>query len=96
MLLVYATDAVNSGHETSDDRVVLRKIGGLPILVETGTLTTRIKSKHSASFKCFALGLDGTRKEEVPLKNNDGAIQIAVDTAKLKNGPALFFELVAE
>lgn len=96
LLLIYNTDAVNSGHETSDDRVVLKKIGELPILVETGTLTARIACKNAAAMKCYALGLDGARREEAAVSGKDGVLSVNIDTAKLKKGPALYFELSAE
>ncbi|MEK6794474.1 MAG: hypothetical protein AABZ39_06840 [Spirochaetota bacterium] len=93
LLLVYNTDAVNSGHETSDDRVVLKNIGVLPVLVETGTLTARIACKNAAAMKCYAIGLDGARREEVAVTGKDGVLSVNIDTAKLKKGPALYFEL---
>ncbi|MDZ4197994.1 MAG: hypothetical protein U1E27_01770, partial [Kiritimatiellia bacterium] len=93
ILVVYATDAVNSGHETSEDRVVLRKLGTLPILVETGTLSLRIRNQNAASLRGYALGMNGTRREEVTLTAGEGILSLEINTADLKSGPALFFEL---
>ncbi|MBN8215106.1 MAG: hypothetical protein J0L75_00595 [Spirochaetes bacterium] len=93
LLLVYATDAVNSGLETSPDRVTLVHPGELPILVETGTVTAEIKNASAPSMKCYALGMDGRRREAVSLEAADGLIRVKVDTASLTKGPALFFEL---
>ncbi|MBI4978842.1 MAG: hypothetical protein HZC28_15295 [Spirochaetes bacterium] len=96
LLIVYATDAVNSGHETSADRVVLRNIGKLPILVETGKLAVTIRN-NAKTLRCHALGMDGSRREEVAVKvKDDGTISLDVDTSKLKKGPAFYFELIAE
>jgi hypothetical protein len=96
ILLVYATDAVNTGHETSEDRVVLRKIGELPILLETGKFSAAMSCKNTSTFRCYALRLDGLRKEEITVTSKDNVLSISIDTAKLKNGPALFFELEAK
>ena len=91
MLLVFSTDALNSGMELSADRRVLHKPGTLPVLLETGTLELTLDC--SAKLKCFALGIDGERREELPLHIGGGRIRLAIDTAKLRNGPALYFEL---
>lgn len=96
MLLVYSTDAVNTGHETSADRVVLRKLGVLPVLIETGAMRAELRNASAAALRCHALTLDGTRCGEVPLTAADGRLRIAIDTARLPGGPALFFELTAD
>ena len=62
-----------------------------PVLLETGTLELTLDC--SAKLKCFALGIDGERREELPLHIGGGRIRLAIDTAKLRNGPALYFEL---
>ncbi|MCK6491517.1 MAG: hypothetical protein L6R48_24975, partial [Planctomycetes bacterium] len=96
LLLVYATDAVNTGHETSTDRVVLRKLGTLPVLAETGTMAARLRNAHAAVLRCHALALDGSRRDAVPVTADDGVLSLAIDTARLAGGPALFFELASE
>ena len=94
MLLIYSTDAVNTGLETSGDRTTLFNIGKLPILVETGKLTLAINTADAASKKIWALALDGSRKEEItPLSAGSGTMKIEIDTAALKKGPAFFFEI---
>ena len=94
MLLIYSTDAVNTGLETSEDGTTLFNTGKLPILVETGRLKLAINMTDAASKKIWALDLDGSRKEEIiPLSNENGIIKVGIDTAALKKGPALFFEI---
>lgn len=94
LLLIYSTDAVNTGMQTSADRTTLFDIGKLPILVETGKLTLAINTADTASKKIWALGLDGSRKEEInQLSTEDGTMKIVIDTAALKTGPAFFFEI---
>lgn len=97
MLLIYSTDAANTGLETSPDRVTLVKHGTLPILVETGTVKVAVKNAAAASMKCHALGMNGQRREMVPLRESPGdEIRILIDTGALAKGPALFFELAAD
>ena len=90
MLLVFSTDALNSNMELSADRKVLHKAGTLPVLLETGRLTVELP--REVALKCFALGIDGSRREELPLRREGGRSRFSVDTAKLQNGPSLYFE----
>ncbi|MBL8994965.1 MAG: hypothetical protein JNM63_16575, partial [Spirochaetia bacterium] len=59
LLLLYVTDAVNTGHETSEDRVVLKKLGEFPILVQAGNASFKIKNGNASGLHCWALGMDG-------------------------------------
>ncbi|MPM53175.1 hypothetical protein SDC9_99940 [bioreactor metagenome] len=90
LLLVFSTDALNSGMELAADRSVLYKIGTLPVLLETGKL--ELSLKQSPALRCFALGIDGERLEELPVKRGGTGLAVAIDTAKLKKGPSLYFE----
>ncbi|MBI4979196.1 MAG: hypothetical protein HZC28_17070 [Spirochaetes bacterium] len=97
LLLVYSTDAVNTGLETSPDRITLVKPGTLPILLETGTVKAAVKNRYAKTVKCFALGMDGQRREQIELSGAaDEEIRLLIDTAALSKGPALFFEIAAE
>lgn len=96
LLLVYATDAVNTGLETSADGVVLHQMGVLPVLIETGAMRAVLRNTNAAGLRCYALALDGTRREVVPLQATDGELRITLDTARLPGGPTVFFELASE
>ncbi len=94
LLLVFSTDALNNGMRFKDERRnVLEKLGTLPVLWRTGTLSLSIRNGNPGTPKLYALGLNGERKEELPVSVGDGKIRVAVDTAKLKT-PTPFFELV--
>jgi hypothetical protein len=41
----------------------------------------------------FALDMAGNRTEQLPVTQSTGRINLDIDTAKLKNGAAIFFEL---
>ncbi len=91
LLLVFATDALNTGMELSADRATLHKVGTLPILLETGKLELTLN--HPGPLKCFALAIDGERREELPVRREGKRLRLDIDTAALKTGPALYFEL---
>ncbi|MBI4979023.1 MAG: beta-galactosidase [Spirochaetes bacterium] len=97
LLLIYSTDALNSGMEfNSEERVTLEKNGKPPVLMATGTLKVSLKNMNAASLKVYALGLDGSRKEPVTASVNGGVLKLVIDTSALKNGPTPFFEIAAE
>lgn len=97
VVLVYSTYAVNTDMELSADRVTLVNLGKAPVLVQSGALTTTLKNANADSMKLYALALDGSRQEELPLKRDtNGALKIDLNTSALKHGPSVFFELVSE
>jgi hypothetical protein len=96
ILLVYATDALNSGMTfTSPEREMLVALGKLPILLRTGLLKVTLTGRHAASLKVWALGLDGRRMEVIAAPAIGETLPVTVDTGRLKSVTP-FFELVAE
>jgi hypothetical protein len=97
LLIVYSTDALNSGFEATDDRVTLVNSGKMPILMQTGVLKIALSSSNGTGMTLWALGFDGVRREKIPFtQTTAGEVQLTIDTSTLKNGPTPFFELVAE
>lgn len=93
LLLVIATDAVNSGMKfSSSKRLELEDRGTLPILYRCGSFRMELKNSMKSP-ALYALRCDGTRIEEIPVTAGNGKLSFTVDTAKLKE-PAVFFELV--
>ncbi len=95
IVVVYSTNAMNSGEVFSDDTLRTRlKNGTAPLLYETGKFTVSLENKNASKMKAYALATDGTRIAELPLKKiGNGKLELTVDTAKLPTGPALYFEL---
>jgi len=92
ILIVYATNALNSNMKfEAPDQVTLVEIGGTPTMVRTGAFT--IKIANPGKMKAWALNVAGQRVEELPLTGGNGQLTLSVDTAKLKNGPSLYFEI---
>ena len=93
MLLFLVTNALNSGMSfVSDDHFQRLQNGTLPILLETGTFSVSLKTKYAASLKAWALGIDGSRLAELPLKKNGEQLSLVVNTAAIPNGPSLYVE----
>jgi hypothetical protein len=96
ILLVYATDALNSGMTfTSPERETLVALGKLPVLLRTGLLKVTLTGRHAASLKVWALGLDGRRMEVIAAPAMGETLPVTVDTGRLKS-VTTFFEMVAE
>ena len=64
-----------------------------PSMVSRGRFRLRLRHDRADRFKCFALGIDGTRRAELPVTAKDGELMLDIDTARLPGGPALYFEL---
>ncbi len=95
MVLIYSTEVANSGTELSHDRKKMLQSGKLPILMKTGRIELTIK--HSGGkIALYALNLDGSRAEKLPLEIKEGKLIVKLNTAALKNGPTSFFELAEE
>lgn len=96
MVIVYATEVVNSGMELGAGRARLVKPGSGPGLLRTGEFTLSIRNRNRGTWKFYALSLAGERKEALPVEERNGALFLSVDTAKLRSANTPFFELVLE
>ena len=97
MVVVYATDAQNSGMTfRGPDMGGILTWGGPPVVLKTGRIHLSIKNVMAGGFKCWALLPDGTRNEPVSIGGGDGLVDFALDTAKLEKGGSVFFELSLE
>ena len=97
ILLVYATNALNTGMVFEDAAYRTRiQNGTTPILLETGTFRAVLSNRNAQKFKLYALGTDGRRITELPLTKSAGQIGIDVNTAKIPAGPTVYFELTAK
>ena len=87
------TEITNTGMELSSDRVSLKNLGKAPVLLRTGKLDLKLKLAPGKQYTLYPLRSDGFRREGIPLKTKDGITEISLNTAKLPNGPAFYFEL---
>lgn len=98
LLLIYATDARNSGMDIEQKRGarVVTNQGSLPVQMRDGKLHIQLQREGEGSLKLYALGLNGERRELLAAKNEARAFEADVALGALKSGPTTYFELVAE
>lgn len=93
MVLIYATEAVNSNMELSSDRRTLIRRGDLPVLLKNGMLEVKIhRSATAPPLSCFALAINGERREMLPLTQAGDQVTLKLNTAILREYTP-FFEL---
>ncbi len=96
MVLIYSTEMAFTGMELSADRTIKFNPGKFPLLLRAGKLNATLKCKDASKLALYALRVDGTRRDKLPLTVDGDTLKISIDTATLKNGNTTFFELVAE
>lgn len=95
ILLIFATDARNSGMEFEDaEAKVLKKLGGKPVLLKAAKIRFELLHASPEKLRLFALTLSGARRVELPLKKTGNVVEIELDTGALPDGPTTYFELV--
>lgn len=68
--------------------------GGNPTLVETGRFRVEIRNRNAENLRLYSLRMNGARSGEIkPVSTANGLFVAEIDTAKLPDGPALYFEL---
>lgn len=93
MVLLYTTEVANTGMVVTADRTRLFNYGTLPTLMKVGRLDATLQNAHGKNLALYALGLNGARRQRLPLAWEDGRLKIHLDTASLEHGPTAFFEL---
>lgn len=96
ILLVYATDALNSNMTfTGPDRVELVDSGHAPVLIETGAISASIATTQAAQMHAWVLGFDGARRRELPLVRIDGGVRLDADMSAQPE-PSFYIELAVK
>ena len=103
VLFVFATDAVNSeaiylNRFREDIKPKMgwpKQLGHAPILIETGSVEIGLHNANAKKLMLWALNVDGTRAEEIPVSATATALKFTLDTAKLK-APSVYFELATK
>lgn len=99
MLLIAVGDALNTGATfDSEKREKIVELGTLPVLVRVLDVEFTLKRTAASAkgLKLWALGFDGSRREEIPFEMKDGKLIARIRTGTLKTGPTPFFELARE
>ncbi|MFS2137789.1 hypothetical protein [Duganella sp. Dugasp56] len=98
ILLIFATDALNSGMTFQDTaRTKLATAGKLPVLVRSGLANVTLSLTHKTPMRLVALDLKGNRQDEIPLTSTDTAAgtdwQFNLNNVSTSFGPTTFFLL---
>jgi len=96
IVFLYITQEANNEMELSFDQSLLFKRGSAPVLLRCGSLAAELNLADAGKFSLYALGYDGARREKLPLRVSNNKLLIELNTAKLKDGPTPFFELIKE
>ena len=96
MVLLYTTEAANTGMVVTPDRTTMFDGGTLPVLMKVGRLDATLQNAHGKNMALYALGLNGERRERLPLAWEEDRLKIHLDTASLEHGPTPFFELTVD
>ncbi|MBQ8755450.1 MAG: carbohydrate binding domain-containing protein [Lentisphaeria bacterium] len=91
MVLILSSRIANTNMQHDPTGQYLRVVGTYPILYHCGNYELLIRRKDK--LRCWALSLTGERCQELPLIRSANGWLLALDMAKLKNGPTPFFEL---
>lgn len=98
LILFYATNALNSNQSFADSSMVqMKSIGDNPTLIKCGRFKVTINNPNAADFKIYPLKMNGARRKAITPKSVSGnKLELDIDTAKLLDGPAVFFELAVK
>ncbi len=93
LMLVYATNALNTNMEfSSGEMITLLNNGTGPTLLKRGAFTVGIRNANAPKLRLYPLTLGGRRIREIkPVRVENGQAFFSVDTGK--DGAAVYFEL---
>lgn len=92
LLLIFATNAVNFGMVTNREGTRLLETGQAPLLIHTGKLSLSLKNRQAKAPMAYALHLNGSRAESIPVRQDSDGLHVELDTARLQYG-TVFFEI---
>lgn len=96
LLLIIATDAINTGSKFQDGRSQLLELGTLPVLLQSIDITLNIRLEQPSGFSLYALSMTGERREKLNLQHSNDTLGFRINLSDLANGPTTYFELVKE
>ena len=93
VVLVLNTDNISTGFKITRKKRALRGNGKPPVLLRVCRLSAELEIADAEKFDLYALALSGERMQKLPLEAENGVLKIDIDTAKLRDGTTVFFEL---
>lgn len=96
ILLIVATDALNSDMRFSNGRSMLHDLGTPPIRILTARITLTLQHNAPQGLRLYSTALNGMRMDAIPTEAVAGGLSFTLDTGSLSHGPTTYFELVKE
>jgi hypothetical protein len=97
LLLIYATDARNSGMTFADaNSKTLTQLGTLPVVIKNSQIAFSLDNSNTARLHLYALKLNGQRSVELPIHKTNNTLNIELDLGKLSQTPTTYFELATD
>ena len=95
LLLVHVADVQDEGTVYADaTKQVLLRWGRLPHLMRRASAEVRIVLGEGAPCRVYALASDGTRRAELPVKQDGHSVSFTVDTGRDPNEATCYYEIV--
>jgi hypothetical protein len=94
ILLIVATDVLNTGMSFADDshhRLV--DLGHAPALMRVVSASVAIANHASGRARAWALSSSGRRSQELKIEERDGSLRLLIDLGHLEHGPTPYFEI---
>ena len=95
LVLTFSTEMMPQNMVLSPNRSKILNPGGTVPLVRTAVLKAELALSPKKNFKLYALKVNGSRMQEIPIRKQNGKWEINLDTAAL-NEPAVFYELTEQ
>ncbi|MEO1206384.1 MAG: glycoside hydrolase [Pseudomonadota bacterium] len=94
LLVIYATDARNSGMKFADDDAkIITDFGHRPTLIRKGKLEATLKTVHSGGWWLHRLDLTGRTTQSDKVKTADGKIAFMLNTGSAKAEPTTYWAI---
>lgn len=92
MLLIFATDARNTGMRFRDTEArTIENFGEMPILIERQTARLRFALDAPRAWRLRALHLDGTPGDAIAMRIEANTLVFDLDNTASSHGPTTFF-----
>ena len=97
ILLIYATDARNSGIRfTNSSNQILKELGTLPVQLKNSAISFSLNNTNTATLHLYALHLNGERGVEIPIERvNSNTMNATLDLGTINQTPTTYFELTS-
>lgn len=94
ILLIFATDAQNTGMKFADsERRELVSLGTIPVQLQRSVANLSLALGHATEMKLTALTLNGELGDKIPLTRSGNIWTMKLDSAMSTKGPTTFFLL---